>query len=165
MIFESWPDIAENKSSRPSFDTSAFVMSNNVRNRSRSRTAACLARKDSTATANSLAMRSRNAISAVVGSSGATELKPNAPNRLSPTVRGTSTRVLIPSSRATRTPSGQRVSDSRSEITSGCWFCHTQPAGSSPTGSRRLVMTGLPGSFKMYPCMTFPLASWRISPR
>ena len=51
-----------------SFDTSAFVMSNSVRSRSRSRTASCLARKDSTATANSLATRSRNASSAGLGS-------------------------------------------------------------------------------------------------
>ena len=90
----------------------------------------CLARKASTATANSLATRSRNAISAGLGSNGATELKPNAPSRLSPVVRGTSTRVLIPKSRARlRTPASE-FQTGRREITSGCWFSHTQPAGS-----------------------------------
>jgi hypothetical protein len=93
--------------------------------------------------------RSRNAISAGVGSSGATELKPNAPSRLSPVVRGTIIWVLIPnSSRARLTNFGQRVSD-WIEITSGCWFCHTQPAGSSSTGRRRFAMTGLPGAFRI----------------
>jgi hypothetical protein len=48
------------------------------------------------------------------------------------------------------TNSGQRVSDWTGD-TSGCWFSHTQPAGSSSTGSRRLVMTGLQGSFKNMP--------------
>ena len=42
MTFESWSDIAENNSSRSSFDTSASVMSNSVRSRSRSRTACLL---------------------------------------------------------------------------------------------------------------------------
>ena len=68
--------MAENNSSGDSFDTSAFVMSNSVRSRSRSRTASCLARKDSTATANSLATRSRNASSAGLGSYGARAAEP-----------------------------------------------------------------------------------------
>src|SRR5271165_373160 len=37
MMFETCSDIAENNSSRPSFDTSALVISNSVRNRSCSR--------------------------------------------------------------------------------------------------------------------------------
>src|SRR5580704_848582 len=94
--------MAENSSSGASFETNAFVMSNSVARRSRSRTAACLARKPSTATANSVATRSRNSISAGLGSYGATELKPNAPSRFSPAVRGTSIRVLSPNSRRER---------------------------------------------------------------
>ena len=70
-----------------------------------------LCQKDSTATANSLAMRSRNAISAGLGSICATELKPNAPSRLFPVVSGTSIRVVILKSRARLTNSGQRVSE------------------------------------------------------
>ena len=88
MTFESCSDIAGNSSSGASFDTSALVISNSVRKRSRSRTTCCLARKASTATANSLTTRSRNAISSGFGSNGATELNPNAPRRLSPVVRG-----------------------------------------------------------------------------
>src|SRR6266853_672007 len=87
--------MAENNSPAGSFETSAFVISNNVRKRSRSLIASCLARKDSTATANSVATRSKKAISFGQGSYGATELNPNAPRRLSPAVRGTRMRVLI----------------------------------------------------------------------
>ena len=78
---DSCAAVAENSSSSDSFDTSAFVISNRVRSRSRSRTASCLARNDSTATANSLATRSRNASSAGLGSYGARQPNPNAPSR------------------------------------------------------------------------------------
>ena len=66
-------------------------------------------------------------------------------------MRGTSTRVLIPKSRARLTNSGQRVSDWRGETTSGCWFSHTQPAGSWSTGSRRLVIDGIAGLIQNMP--------------
>ena len=164
MTLESCADMAETNSSTDNFETSALVISNSVCSRSRSRTASCLARKESTATANSLATRSRKAISAGLGSSGATELKPSAPRRLSPAVSGTSTRVLIPKSRPIPTARGQRVSDCTGDSTSGCWFSHTQPAGSSSTGSRSSVMTGLPGAFRMCPCIALPMGSCRITP-
>ena len=66
----------------------------------------------STATANSLATRSRNAISPGLGLTADMELKPNAPSRSSPVVRGTRIVVLIPNSRRARAMnSGQRVSE------------------------------------------------------
>ena len=66
----SCSDMAEKSSSIGSLETSALVISNNTRIRSRSRRSACLVRYPSTETATSDATRCRNASASVVGLEG-----------------------------------------------------------------------------------------------
>ena len=92
-------------------------MSNSVRRRSRSRNRSCLARKDSTATANSLATRLRNASSSSLGVNGARQPKPNAPKRFSPAVKGTKVSERRPAVVTHSVNSGQRDSASNCGMT------------------------------------------------
>ena len=149
-------EMAANNSSGDSFDTSAFVMSNSVRSRSRSRTASCLARKDSTATANSLATRSRNASSAGLGSR---RRRGAEAERAQPVVAGSERdehRCTDPV--VAREPSRPPASESQTravEITSRLLVEPYPTGGILIDGQPQARMTGLPGALRI--CFCIPL--------
>ena len=124
--------MAENNSSGDSFDTSAFVMSNSVRSRSRSRTA-CLPGEEGLDGDGKLAGDPLQECQ--FGWTGIDTAPGAEAERAEPIIAGSEGdeghRGTDPEARerVVRTP----ASESRTrdvEITSGCWFSHTQPAGS-----------------------------------